>query len=106
MLKHYFIDGVPDLIMEVVASGSEARDWRDKYLIYQDAGVREYWIIDTSSQHVEAYALSRGTFRRIPDDLGRLESRALSGFFLRPKWLLMRPTPSSLSTLKLLLRNH
>jgi len=29
--------------MEIVSPDSEARDWREKYLDYQAAGVREYW---------------------------------------------------------------
>ena len=42
MLRRTYLDGAPDLIMEVVSPDSESRDWRDKYIDYQSAAVREY----------------------------------------------------------------
>ena len=60
LLKHAHIEGAPDLIVEIVSPDSQSRDWREKYLDYQAAGVREYWVIDPMSQHAEVYALPVG----------------------------------------------
>jgi Uma2 family endonuclease len=38
--------GAPDLIVEILSPGNSAREMRDKKLLYEEAGVREYWIID------------------------------------------------------------
>ena len=62
-LRPTYLDGAPDLTMEIVSPDSEARDWRDKYADYQSAGVREYWVVDPLSKHVDAYTL--GTIETI-----------------------------------------
>jgi Uma2 family endonuclease len=88
LLRPTFLDGAPDLIIELVSPDSQTRDRRDKYDEYQRAGVREYWIIDPAAHHAEAYALGKNTrFRRIEEIDGKLASAALPGFYLRPDWL-------------------
>ena len=44
--------GAPDWIIEIVSPGNVARDTRDKLELYQEAGVREYWIILPEQQNV------------------------------------------------------
>jgi Uma2 family endonuclease len=38
-------DGVPDLVMEIVSKSSVTRDLHEKYKLYEQAGVKEYWIV-------------------------------------------------------------
>ncbi len=40
LLRESHIEGPPDLVIEIVSPDSLARDWREKYLEYQAAGVR------------------------------------------------------------------
>src|SRR5687768_12120193 len=56
-IRPTYIDGAPDLAVEIVSPDSQNRDRRDKFLEYQAAGVREYWVIDPMSQTFDAYAL-------------------------------------------------
>jgi Uma2 family endonuclease len=51
------IQGAPDLVVEILSSGTEARDRGYKRVLYGRYGVREYWIIDPQTQSVEVYAL-------------------------------------------------
>src|SRR5205809_39351 len=44
--KRGYIDGPPDLAVEIVSPDSVQRDYLQKRAIYEEAGVREYWIID------------------------------------------------------------
>src|SRR5690606_15636049 len=37
--------GAPDIIIEIVSKSSVTKDLHEKYELYQQAGVREYWII-------------------------------------------------------------
>jgi len=101
IIKHNFIDGPPDLIMEIVSPDSEARDWRDKYLDYEQSGVREYWIIDPQAQRVEAYSLSRQKkYRRIKEADGAIKSKVIRKLLVRPAWLWQSPLPKLTRVLK------
>lgn len=87
------VEGVPDLVVEIVSPDSEARDWREKYLEYESAGVREYWVIDPPSQHIEAYALRDMHYQRIAETEGRISSSVLPGFFVKAAWFWQEPLP-------------
>lgn len=89
ILRPTFIDGPPDLIVEVVSPDSVARDWQKKYLEYAKAGVREYWVIDRLAGQMEAYTLKPGgRYEQIPEAGGKLASVVLKEFYLRPAWVL------------------
>lgn len=55
-------DGAPDLIVEVVSPSSIRLDRNIKFDAYEQAGVAEYWIIDTKTRSVEVYTLARGEY--------------------------------------------
>jgi Uma2 family endonuclease len=98
------VEGPPDLVIEIVSPDSEARDWREKYLEYQAAGVREYWVIDPASQHVEAYALGPAhaqavvgaEYHRLEEKQGVIVSTVLSGLQVRIAWLWPQTRPKIL----------
>ena len=93
-IKPTYIDGPPDLVVEIVSPDSQDRDRREKYLEYEAGGVREYWIVDPLSKRVSLYQRGEaGTFLPAVERDGRLASVVLEGFYLRPTWLFEdRPT--------------
>lgn len=48
-------EGAPDWIIEVVSPSSRKRDYSVKMLLYSDAGVREYWIVDPAKERTTVY---------------------------------------------------
>ena len=56
------ICGAPDLVIEVLAPGTEARDRTYKKHLYGRYGVREYWIVDPVSETIVVYRSARMKF--------------------------------------------
>ncbi|MBC7814895.1 MAG: Uma2 family endonuclease [Burkholderiales bacterium] len=56
--------GAPDLVVEVASPSTVYRDRGRKFEIYEEYGVREYWLVDTDARFIEVYALVDGRFER------------------------------------------
>lgn len=56
------LEGPPDLIVEVLSPGTERRDKKDKFELYQRFGVREYWIMHSQEEYVEVWRFENGVF--------------------------------------------
>ncbi|MBO9618950.1 MAG: Uma2 family endonuclease [Niabella sp.] len=50
--------GAPDMIVEVVSRGTAIRDWNFKYNLYQETGVKEYWIIEPVDRSLTIFILT------------------------------------------------
>ncbi|MFC4779430.1 Uma2 family endonuclease [Paenibacillus sp. GCM10023252] len=57
------IEGVPDLIVEILSPGSMRRDRISKGATYSQYGLEEYWIIDPLGEVLEQYLLRNGELR-------------------------------------------
>ncbi len=83
-----YINGPPDLCVEVISRSSRRIDRGRKFVLYAEHGVKEYWIIDPLPEKVEFFENQNGEWRGIlPDEHGRLYSKVLPGFWLKPEWL-------------------
>ncbi|MCL2436072.1 MAG: Uma2 family endonuclease [Lentimicrobiaceae bacterium] len=49
--------GAPDLIVEVLSPSTLKKDWNEKFNLYEEAGVREYWIVDPKAKIVHIFLL-------------------------------------------------
>ena len=52
--------GAPDWILEIVSPGSQRMDYILKNYKYDEAGVREYWIVDIDRRKVRCFNLTSG----------------------------------------------
>ena len=59
------IFGAPDLIVEILSPHTRKKDLQDKYEVYEEAGVREYWIVMPEERLLEVFVLENAKYRRI-----------------------------------------
>ncbi|GIW00945.1 Uma2 family endonuclease [Roseiflexus sp.] len=79
-----YIEGPPDLIVEIAAS-SAAYDLHDKKRVYARVGVREYLVAQAYEQRVDWWELREGVFTPLPPEAdGTLRSRVFPGLWLDP----------------------
>jgi Uma2 family endonuclease len=100
-----YIEGPPDLAIEIVSPESAQRDYVSKRQLYEKHGVPEYWILDEALKKVLLLRLeATGHYREVQVRKGILRSRVISGFWLKEEWLWQQPRPAVLSAAKKILR--
>lgn len=90
-----YLDGPADLAIEIVSPESVGRDRGEKFVEYESAGVREYWMIDPQRKRAEFYVLSDAhQYESVFSGReGIFHSTVLDGFYLRVEWLWQQPLP-------------
>jgi Uma2 family endonuclease len=59
--------GAPDLIVEILSPGNSRTEMKDKFEIYQEAGVLEYWIVLPTEKIIQVWKLtSEGFYIGLP----------------------------------------
>jgi Uma2 family endonuclease len=100
-IQQTVLEGAPDGVWEIISADSEERDWREKLPEYEQAGVREYWIVNPYVKTVYLYRLNaEGRYESIEPLEGRLHSEVIPGFWLRPEWLVQPPRPKVMDCLR------
>jgi Uma2 family endonuclease len=91
-LRHTYLDGPGDLVVEVVSRESISRDRGEKFYEYSEGGVPEYWLLDPEAQWAEFYHLEGQRYRLALEGAeGKYQSQVVPGFWLRVEWLWQRP---------------
>ncbi|PSJ78753.1 Uma2 family endonuclease [Sphingobacteriales bacterium UPWRP_1] len=62
-LDHRGCLGAPDLVIEILSRSTAAKDLTEKYEVYEQSGVREYWVVFPYEQIVQAYDLDETSGR-------------------------------------------
>ncbi|WP_293303731.1 Uma2 family endonuclease [Pedobacter sp. UBA5917] len=60
--------GAPDIVVEILSPGNNKKELINKYEVYEEAGVKEYWIVSH---------LDKTFFRYILDDQGKFQPTKL-----------------------------
>lgn len=76
--------GAPDLVAEILSPGNNKKELKLKYEVYQESGVKEYWVIHPNEQTLLIYSLVEGKYRSsrlfVSGDI--VESACIEGFTL------------------------
>lgn len=62
--------GAPDFIAEIVSAHTARKDVREKFYLYEKAGVKEYWIVHPNDRTVLTFSLGTDGKYGIPEMFG------------------------------------
>ena len=75
--------GAPDFVIEILSPSNTKHELRDKYELYEESGVGEYWIVDPQRRSVARFILEGDRFiglaPRTEDDK-QIKATVLEGF--------------------------
>ena len=54
--------GAPDLMVEILSPGNSRTEMRDKFDLYQEAGVLEYWVVNPTEHMIQVWKLNEQGF--------------------------------------------
>lgn len=92
-----------DLVIEVMSPSTRSYDLLEKAQDYLEAGVLEYWVVDSQRHQVHVYVSGyphAQTWEVRVLERGRLTSAAVPGFWIEVAWLWQEPLPGALSKLR------
>jgi Uma2 family endonuclease len=102
-----YVEGPPDLALEIVSPESAERDYVAKRQLYEKHGVREYWIVDEGLKHIMLLRMdATGHYREVQARNGILRSKVISQFWLNPDWLWQQPRPRVRTVLRRILKGE
>ncbi len=65
--------GAPDLIVEILSPSTSKKDLNDKFYLYEEFGVKEYWVVYPRDKVLEIFYFEKGKYSRskkyLPGDL-------------------------------------
>ena len=61
-IERKYCNGAPDMTIEILSPSTSKRDLLTKLVKYQNAGVREYWIVDPDAKTVNVHILEDGRY--------------------------------------------
>lgn len=78
------IQGIPDLIIEILSPTTAYYDLIEKKELYEKFGVKEYWIVDPKKKWIEIYTLEERKYKlhQRGEKTDKINSRLLKGFEL------------------------
>jgi Uma2 family endonuclease len=76
--------GAPDIVIEILSPGNNKKELQNKYEIYEEAGVLEYWIVYPAEQTLTVCTLVESCFQPSrPYTIGdEIKTPILPGFIL------------------------
>jgi Uma2 family endonuclease len=80
LLADGIVNGVPDLVIEILSPSTKDVDLTRKKALYERFGVPEYWVIDVDARDVTVFTLIDGRYVSVPVAEGLARSSVLPAF--------------------------
>ena len=76
--------GAPDIVVEILSPGNNAKELKNKFELYEESGVKEYWVVSPQNQTFILNTLTDGKYQpsRIMTTGDIVISSVLPGFSL------------------------
>ncbi len=71
------LTGIPDLVIEILSPGTKKYDLNEKKKIYQNYGVKEYFIVEPTNRKVKNFILKKNNYTELPEVKGIIKSAVL-----------------------------
>ncbi len=76
--------GAPDIVVEILSPSNNSKELKNKYEVYEEAGVKEYWIVSPQDHSFLVYTLTNNKYvpSRLMAEGDIVTSTVLEGFSL------------------------
>ncbi|WP_310590510.1 Uma2 family endonuclease [Dyadobacter sp. CY261] len=54
--------GAPDWVIEILSPGNTGKEMNEKFDVYEESGVKEYWLVEPNDEVVLVYVLHEGKY--------------------------------------------
>lgn len=61
-----YVHGTPNLVIEVLSKGTDRYDKTEKKTMYEQYGVKEYWLVHPKTKHCTGYVNENNIFKPLP----------------------------------------
>lgn len=55
--------GAPDIVIEILSKGNNKKELQNKYEVYEESGIKEYWVIQPDEQTLLIYTLINNNYK-------------------------------------------
>lgn len=73
LIKENGLYGAPDMVIEILSPSTEKYDKGPKKNIYEQYGIKEYWMVESTNKSVTGYALLQNKLLPIATSTGMMQ---------------------------------
>ncbi len=104
LIHSYFVEGVADMLVEIISPSTRHIDRGKKMALYAQHGVQEFWLIDPDRRTAEFFHNDYGEWNEMPVDAnGVFRSEAIAGFWMKVEWLFATESLDIVDTVMMIL---